>query len=151
MRLAIYCRNYRYIVAERMGTIIVSAIVAHTAWHWMIERFDLLHKFPWPAITYGDLAQGLSWLIVAVSVAAVMWLVSIITQRRKTPAPSDMTTEGGAAKDRYRCGSSQRFTENETASPRRMCWYTSCPSTVLLLGQIAAGGATIKGGDWAAK
>ncbi len=29
---------FRYVVAERMGTIILSAIVAHTAWHWMIER-----------------------------------------------------------------------------------------------------------------
>ena len=29
---------FRYVVAERMGTIILSALVAHTAWHWMIER-----------------------------------------------------------------------------------------------------------------
>ena len=29
---------FRYVVAERMGTILLSAIVAHTAWHWMIDR-----------------------------------------------------------------------------------------------------------------
>ena len=28
---------FRYVVAERMGTIILSAIVAHTAWHWMMS------------------------------------------------------------------------------------------------------------------
>src|ERR1019366_5266057 len=26
---------FRFVVAERMGTIILSALVAHTAWHWM--------------------------------------------------------------------------------------------------------------------
>ena len=29
---------FRSAVAERVGTIILSALVAHTAWHWMIER-----------------------------------------------------------------------------------------------------------------
>src|SRR6185436_15422328 len=33
---------FRFVVAERMGTIILSVIVVHTAWHWMIERFDVL-------------------------------------------------------------------------------------------------------------
>ena len=32
---------FRYVVAERMGTIILSAIVAHTAWHWMVERYHV--------------------------------------------------------------------------------------------------------------
>jgi hypothetical protein len=26
------------VVPERIGTIIISAFVAHTAWHWMVER-----------------------------------------------------------------------------------------------------------------
>lgn len=40
---------FRYVVAERMGTIILSAIVAHTAWHWMTERGAVLAEFdiPW--------------------------------------------------------------------------------------------------------
>ena len=29
---------FRYGVAERIGTIVLSAIVAHTGWHWMTER-----------------------------------------------------------------------------------------------------------------
>ncbi len=36
---------FRYVVAERIGTIILSALVAHTGWHWMIERWDVLRKF----------------------------------------------------------------------------------------------------------
>ena len=36
---------FRYVVAERMGTIILSALVAHTAWHWMIDRADHLRQY----------------------------------------------------------------------------------------------------------
>jgi hydrogenase/urease accessory protein HupE len=36
---------FRYVVAERMGTIILSAFVAHTGWHWMIERAGQLRLF----------------------------------------------------------------------------------------------------------
>ena len=36
---------FRFVVDERMGTIILSALVAHTGWHWMIERFDHLRQF----------------------------------------------------------------------------------------------------------
>src|SRR5438105_4342863 len=36
---------FRYVVAERMGTIILSAIVAHTAWHWMTDRYAALRRF----------------------------------------------------------------------------------------------------------
>ena len=41
---------FRYVVAERMGTIILSALVAHTGWHWMIERANHLRQFRfyWP-------------------------------------------------------------------------------------------------------
>ena len=36
---------FRYVVRERMGTIILSALVAHTGWHWMLERGEILRKF----------------------------------------------------------------------------------------------------------
>jgi hypothetical protein len=36
---------FRYVVAERMGTIIVSALITHTGWHWMVARADQLRLF----------------------------------------------------------------------------------------------------------
>jgi hypothetical protein len=36
---------FRFVVAERMGTIILSALVAHTAWHWMLDRAALLRQY----------------------------------------------------------------------------------------------------------
>jgi hypothetical protein len=72
---------FRFVVAERMGVIIVSALVAHTGWHWMTERFDMLRQFPWPAVTAAGLASGIRWLMLLVAFAAVAWLVYALSQR----------------------------------------------------------------------
>ncbi len=80
---------FRYVVAERLGTIILSVIVGHTAWHWMIERFDVLRQFPWPTVTAAGLASLLGWLIVIVAIAAAAWLVLVVTQRPVKPAPGE--------------------------------------------------------------
>ena len=43
---------FKYVVAERLGTIILSALVTHTAWHWMTERAAILRqfRFEWPVL-----------------------------------------------------------------------------------------------------
>jgi len=74
---------FRYVVAERMGTIILSALVAHTAWHWMTERFDRLRqfRFEWPEINAAFLAGALRWLMLLVIIAALWWLGSGVLRR----------------------------------------------------------------------
>ncbi len=68
---------FRFAVAERLGTIILSAIVAHTAWHWMTERFDRLRQFQfaWPALTATLMLSVVRWLMGAVIIAGLLWLV----------------------------------------------------------------------------
>jgi HupE / UreJ protein len=66
---------FRYVVAERMGTIILSAIVAHTAWHWMTERYAVLQQFPWPEITAADAASAIRWLMLLIVLAAGAYLL----------------------------------------------------------------------------
>jgi hypothetical protein len=68
---------FRYVVAERMGTIILSAIVAHTAWHWMLERYQVLslYQIRWPALEAAPLAKALRLLMLIVIAAGVVWLV----------------------------------------------------------------------------
>jgi hypothetical protein len=80
---------FKHVVAARMGTIILSVIVGHTAWHWMIERFDVLRQFPWPQITAADLASALRWLMALVAIAAVAWLLSALMQRTAKPATGE--------------------------------------------------------------
>jgi hypothetical protein len=72
---------FRHVVAERMGVIILSAIVAHQAWHWMIERLGVLAQFPWPEFSLADAVSGLRWLFAAGAIAAVLWLVSLAARR----------------------------------------------------------------------
>ena len=76
---------FRRVVEERMGTIILSAIVAHTAWHWMIDRFNTLRQFQfeWPALTAAFLATALRWVMVLVVVGGVMWLLDVISRDRR--------------------------------------------------------------------
>jgi hypothetical protein len=67
---------FRFVVAERMGTIILSAIVAHTAWHWMADRFDVLRMFPWPTITAADAASAIRWLMALIALLSTAYLLS---------------------------------------------------------------------------
>jgi hypothetical protein len=36
---------FRRAATERVGVILCSALVAHTAWHWMIDRADVLRRY----------------------------------------------------------------------------------------------------------
>jgi len=82
---------FRYAVAERMGTIILSALVAHTAWHWMIDRGEQLRQFTfqWPELTVPVLVTGLRWLMAIVFLAGVLWLISLAVRRWQTEAAEE--------------------------------------------------------------
>src|SRR5689334_1543098 len=69
---------FRFAVAERMGTIILSALVAHTGWHWMIDRGERLRQFPftWPVLTAAALASAMRGLMAIMIVGAVVWYVA---------------------------------------------------------------------------
>jgi hypothetical protein len=54
---------FRGAMAGRMGIIVVSAIVAHTAWHWMIDRADVLWQTPWPQPTGAGLMVLAQWIL----------------------------------------------------------------------------------------
>ncbi len=75
---------FRFVVAERMGTIILSALVAHTGWHWMTERYDKLSqfRFEWPALTTTFFLTTVRWLILAVGVAGLYWLIMTVARSR---------------------------------------------------------------------
>jgi hypothetical protein len=68
---------FRYVLTERLGTIILSALVAHTAWHWTSERWELLRqfRFGWPVVDAAFLAGALRWMMLAVVAAGLYWLV----------------------------------------------------------------------------
>jgi hypothetical protein len=79
---------FRFVVAERMGTIILSAIVAHTAWHWMLDRWDRLQQYRWPALDALALVAVMRWLMAGITVAAAIWLIAALVARRSGRRPS---------------------------------------------------------------
>ena len=83
------------VVPERIGTIIVSALVAHTGWHWMIERWDRLRqfRFPWPVLNAVLLASATRWLLSAVIVAGLAWLVFAVLRPDHRRAENEAATE----------------------------------------------------------
>jgi hypothetical protein len=52
----------RYVLAERIGVIILSALIAHTGWHWMIDRGDVLWKTEWPRLDAASVVVLARWV-----------------------------------------------------------------------------------------
>src|SRR5258708_12314521 len=67
---------FRYVVAERIGVIILSALVAHTGWHWMLERGAVLAKFPFPTLDAAFLASLMRGAMAVLILAALLCLPS---------------------------------------------------------------------------
>jgi hypothetical protein len=78
---------FRYGIAERMGTVILSVMVAHTGWHWMTERGERLlqYQFQWPEWNAANLAIGMRWLALVVAGVGALWWMS--TWRRPGRQP----------------------------------------------------------------
>src|SRR5262249_16428866 len=67
---------FRYVLPERLGIIILSALVVHTAWHWMLERGELLARFPFPTLDAAFFASLTRGLLAALILAAGVWMVN---------------------------------------------------------------------------
>jgi hypothetical protein len=75
--------TFRFVMPERIGTIILSALVAHTGWHWMIDRGERLLQFRvvWPALTAAFLATAVRWAMVTVVASGAAWAIYGLAQR----------------------------------------------------------------------
>ena len=67
---------YRFVIKEKIGNILLSALVAHTAWHWMSERWVTLtqYTFRWPVFDVAFLARTLALLALTLVVMGATWL-----------------------------------------------------------------------------
>src|SRR5687768_9387378 len=74
---------FRYVVAERVGTILLSALVAHTAWHWMTERGAALkeYRFTWPAFDVALAVAAMRALMLMIVVGAAAWAMYALYRR----------------------------------------------------------------------
>ena len=74
---------FRYVVAERMGTIITSALIAHTAWHWMLDRGAVLRRYPFslPSIDAAFAIAMMRLGMLLLIVVGLGWLLSAGVRR----------------------------------------------------------------------
>src|SRR6516165_8775809 len=82
---------FKYVIAEWLGIIILSALIAHVAWHWMIERGERLAKFPFPKIDAAFLASAMRGLMAMLIIALAVllangWLKRWIQSPKISPA-----------------------------------------------------------------
>jgi hypothetical protein len=84
------------VVPERIGAVLLSALVAHTGWHWMSERATVLALFDLslqpPQWNLSLVANVLQWGTLVLVIAGLLWLMSKIFPQTlavngKPPAP----------------------------------------------------------------
>ena len=65
-------------VPERAAAIVLSALVAHSAWHWMADRFADLRAwdFRWPALDAALAVAALRALLLVLVAGGAVWLLS---------------------------------------------------------------------------
>jgi hypothetical protein len=82
--LALILRGAR---AGRIGIIVLSAIVAHASWHWMIDRLGVLWQMPWPPMTMAGFYHLAQWIIAALLAVGAYILAAQRIERRWPKAP----------------------------------------------------------------
>ena len=70
-------------VDERIGIIILSAFVAHTAWHWMVDRGKTLaeYDFTLPPLDVAFAVSAMRAAIVLLIAGAAVWLLNEVVKR----------------------------------------------------------------------
>ena len=83
---------FRYVVAEKVGTILLSTLVAHTSWHWMTERWEVLAQFPitWAAFSRAMFTGAMGWMVLLLLMAGALWAAAKAIQ---SPPPREAAAD----------------------------------------------------------
>jgi hypothetical protein len=74
---------FRFVLPERLGVVLLSAIVAHWAWHWMEDRWAGFNAYQivMPAIDRYFFAGLMQWLALLLLSGAVLWIMNEVFKR----------------------------------------------------------------------
>lgn len=78
--------------SDAVGTTVLSVLVGHTAWHWMLDRGGTLGEFSWPGLAVPPLTLALRWLMLIVIIVGAAWMFSLLagpTGSRRERAAAD--------------------------------------------------------------
>lgn len=82
--------------SERAGVIVLSALIAHVAWHWLAERWGELAKFPWPKPDVLLLTGAMQALALLLALGGLVWAVSGAMNRWLARPEADQARDQGA-------------------------------------------------------
>jgi hypothetical protein len=73
-------------VPERVGIILLSALIAHSAWHWMTARGATLgeYQIEWPVLDLAFLAGALRVVMLLMIIGAAGWAMLRLARRLET-------------------------------------------------------------------
>ena len=88
---------FRKVMSPRIGAILLSALVAHTAWHWMTDRWSVLTAYNFQAPTYDAafLALVLRWVLLGLIVGAAVWGLSVLYRQLSARLGETLAEDGG--------------------------------------------------------
>jgi len=87
---------FRRWLPELIGTIVLSAFLAHTGWHWMMERGGQLvqYEFRAPVMGRALYATMLDWIMLALIITGAVWILRGVFSRLSRRFPEDPTAPG---------------------------------------------------------
>jgi hypothetical protein len=70
---------FRKVLPEVAGIMVLSAVLAHTGWHWMLERGSGLLRFTFraPALDAVFAAAALRWMMLGLIVFGAAWIMRL--------------------------------------------------------------------------
>jgi hypothetical protein len=68
---------------ERGLVLVVSVLIGHTAWHWLLERWVAFQAFSvsWPAFDQAFAAGAMRWAMLVLIAGLIVWLVRVPFER----------------------------------------------------------------------
>lgn len=74
---------FRYVIPEKIGIIILSTLVAHSAWHWMAERWSVFNQYQidWPILNSAFYSALVHWGILLMVAIGVLWVMQEVFGR----------------------------------------------------------------------
>jgi HupE / UreJ protein len=79
----------RYVLKGRVGVVLLSAIVAHTGWHWMIDRGAILWAVEWPTLDAVAIVALARWTAgILLAGGAALWLARRLSRRPESARAS---------------------------------------------------------------
>ncbi|MDH3271292.1 MAG: HupE/UreJ family protein [Gemmatimonadota bacterium] len=95
--------SFRTWLPPVMGVVLLSALLAHTGWHWMLERGGQLiqYDFAAPVLNAAFAVIALRWIMLALIVGGVLWalkgLFGRLDQRVAPPEAAEAVILPGAS------------------------------------------------------